>query len=125
MGPNRRAQERERAAAVGLDNAFRLRCGCNQLDMVGRPNLNFRVSYFEQMRPGRRVKKRAWQRLECVMFTPAECRARSEQKLKQAECNPRHRRRLIGAAQAWLILADREERLEAVSNIQRKSPGKK
>jgi hypothetical protein len=59
------------------------------------------------------------------MFTPAECRARAEQKVKQAECDPRHRRRLINAAQAWLILADREERLEAVSNVQRKCAEKK
>jgi hypothetical protein len=59
------------------------------------------------------------------MFTSAECRARAEQKLKQAECDPRHRRRLINAAQAWLILADREERFEAASNIQPKSDEKK
>ena len=56
------------------------------------------------------------------MFTSAECRARAEQKLKQAERDPRHRRRLINAAQAWHILADREERLEDNSNLQRKSP---
>jgi hypothetical protein len=55
------------------------------------------------------------------MFTSAECRDRAEQKLKQAEHDPRHRRRLIRAAQAWLILADKEERLEAVSNLHRKS----
>jgi hypothetical protein len=59
------------------------------------------------------------------MFTSAECRTRAEQKLMQAECDTRHRRRLIGAAQAWLILADREERLEAVSNIHLKSDEKK
>ena len=62
---------------------------------------------------------------ESAMFTSAECRARAEQKLKQAERAPRHRRRLINAAQAWLILADREERLEAVSNIHRKSAEKR
>jgi hypothetical protein len=58
------------------------------------------------------------------MFTPAERRAHAEQKLQQAERNPQHRRRLINAAQAWLILADREERLEAVSDIHRKSAEK-
>ena len=59
------------------------------------------------------------------MFTSTECRVRAEQKLKQAERDTRHRRRLIRAAQAWLILADREERLEAVSNVHRKSTEKK
>ena len=56
------------------------------------------------------------------MFTSAECRARAEQKLKLAERDTSHRRRLIKSAQAWLILADREERLEDASNLQRKSP---
>jgi hypothetical protein len=55
------------------------------------------------------------------MFTSAECRARAERKLKLAERDTSHRRRLITAAQAWLILADREERLEGASNLRRKS----
>jgi hypothetical protein len=59
------------------------------------------------------------------MFTSAECRARAEQKLKLAECDIRHRKRLTRAAQAWLTLADREERFEADSNIHRKSAKKK
>jgi hypothetical protein len=59
------------------------------------------------------------------MFTSAECRARAEQKLKLAERDPRHRRRLVRASEAWLILADREERLEAVSNVQRESAERK
>ena len=59
------------------------------------------------------------------MFSSAECRARAEQKLKLAERDTSHRRRLIRAAQAWLILADREERLEVVSNIHRESAEKK
>ena len=59
------------------------------------------------------------------MFSSAECRARAEQKLKLAERDTSHRRRLIRAAQAWLILADREERFEVNSNIQRKSAEKK
>ena len=59
------------------------------------------------------------------MFSAAECRARAEQKLNLADRDTSHRRRLIRAAQAWLILADREERLEAVSNVHRKSTEKK
>ena len=54
-----------------------------------------------------------------------ECRARAEQKLKQAECDTQHRRRLTRAAQALLIHAEREERPEAVSNIHGKSAEKK
>src|ERR1700730_4942136 len=53
------------------------------------------------------------------MFTSAECRERAEQKLKLAACDIRHRRRLTRAAHAWLILADREELLEAAPNIPR------
>jgi hypothetical protein len=49
------------------------------------------------------------------MFTSAECRVRAEQKLKLAESDPRHSRRLTTAAQAWLMLADKEERLEAIT----------
>jgi hypothetical protein len=47
------------------------------------------------------------------MFTSAECRAQAEQKLEQAEHNDRHRKRLITAAEAWLILASQMRRLEA------------
>jgi hypothetical protein len=54
------------------------------------------------------------------MFTSAECRARAEQKLKQAECDTRHRKRLIEAAQAWLFLAGQERRMEANFKIPRK-----
>ena len=35
------------------------------------------------------------------MFTSAECRAQAEQKLAQAQCDDRHRKRLIVAAEAW------------------------
>ena len=55
------------------------------------------------------------------MFSSAECRVRAEQKLKQAELDTSHRRRLIRAAQAWLILAEREEQLEGASNLHRKA----
>jgi len=47
------------------------------------------------------------------MLTSAECRAQAEQKLAQAECDDRHRRRLITAAEAWLILASQMRRVEA------------
>ena len=59
------------------------------------------------------------------MFTSVECRARAEQKLKLAERDTSHRRRLVRAAEAWLILADREERLEAVSNVPHESAERK
>jgi hypothetical protein len=47
------------------------------------------------------------------MFTSAECRAKAEEKLAQAERDHRHSRRLIDAAEAWLFLADQIRRLEA------------
>jgi hypothetical protein len=47
------------------------------------------------------------------MFTSAECRAHAEQKLKQAEHDQQHRRRLITAAEAWLNLASLLRRTEA------------
>jgi hypothetical protein len=47
------------------------------------------------------------------MFTSAECRAQAEQKLAQAEHDVQHRRRLITAAEAWLLLADQLGRAEA------------
>ena len=47
------------------------------------------------------------------MLTSAECRVHAEQKLAQAEHDDRHRRRLITAAEAWLILAGQMRRVEA------------
>ena len=47
------------------------------------------------------------------MLTSAECRALAEQKLAQAERDLRHSRRLINAAEGWLILAGQLRRLEA------------
>jgi hypothetical protein len=41
-----------------------------------------------------------------MMFTSAECQLHAEQKLAQAERDQRHRRRLVTAAEAWLLLAD-------------------
>lgn len=52
-----------------------------------------------------------------AMWTSVECRARAEQKLMQAELDTRHRRRLLDAAQAWLILASRTRRLEAALEL--------
>jgi hypothetical protein len=51
------------------------------------------------------------------MFTSAECRAMSEQKLAQAEHDDRHRNRLITAAQGWLLLASQIRRLEAANGV--------
>jgi hypothetical protein len=47
------------------------------------------------------------------MFSSAECRAHAEEKLAQAERDDEHRKRLITAAEAWLILASQMRRLEA------------
>jgi hypothetical protein len=48
-----------------------------------------------------------------AMLTFAECRALAEAKLAQAEHDERHRRRLISAAEGWLLLASQMRRLEA------------
>jgi hypothetical protein len=47
------------------------------------------------------------------MFTSDECRARAEDKLAQAERDHRHRKRLITAAEAWLLVASQLRRVEA------------
>jgi len=47
------------------------------------------------------------------VYTSAECRAIAEQKLAEAERDTRRSRRLIAAAQGWLILASQLRRLEA------------
>jgi hypothetical protein len=75
---------------------------------------------FEQTHSGRNARELRFVASGCEMFTSAECRDRAEQKLKQAERDTQHRRRFVRAAEAWLILADREERLETVSNGHRK-----
>jgi hypothetical protein len=46
------------------------------------------------------------------MFTSAECRAHAEQKLAEADRDGRHRKRLIAAAEAWLLLASQLRRIE-------------
>jgi hypothetical protein len=52
------------------------------------------------------------------MFTSAECRARAEAILAQAESDGRHRRRLITAAEGWLHLASQLRRVEVVGTIE-------
>jgi hypothetical protein len=47
------------------------------------------------------------------MYTSAECRAFAEQKLAEADHDDRHRKRLITAAEGWLLLASQLRRLEA------------
>jgi hypothetical protein len=47
------------------------------------------------------------------MLSSAECRAHAEEKLAQAERDDGHRKRLITAAAAWLVLASQMRRLEA------------
>ena len=46
------------------------------------------------------------------MFTIAECRAQAEHKLAQADHDDRNRKRLIAAAEAWLLLAGQLRRGE-------------
>ena len=51
------------------------------------------------------------------MLTSAECRARAEQKIAEAELQPRHERKLRTPAEGWLVLADPMERLEASMRV--------
>jgi hypothetical protein len=51
------------------------------------------------------------------MLTSAECRARAEQKLAEADLHPRHEKKLRTAAEGWLVLADLMERLEASMRV--------
>lgn len=47
------------------------------------------------------------------MFTAAECRARAQAKLNEANSDPRRRKSLKAAAEAWLLLALRIEQTPA------------
>jgi hypothetical protein len=47
-----------------------------------------------------------------MFLTSAECRTLAEEKLAGADRDKRHRRRLITAAEGWLVLASRLRRLE-------------
>jgi hypothetical protein len=51
------------------------------------------------------------------MLTSAECRARAEQKLAEADLHPRHEKKLRTAAEGWLVLAELMERLEASMRV--------
>ena len=44
-----------------------------------------------------------------TMFTIAECKAKAAEKMALAEREPHHRRKLLNAAKAWLILASKIE----------------
>ena len=50
------------------------------------------------------------------MLPSAEYRARAEQKLAQAELDKPHSRKLIAAAEAWLLLASRTAEIERWSS---------
>jgi hypothetical protein len=47
------------------------------------------------------------------MLTSGECHAQAEDKIAQADREPRNQERLLTAAQAWLILAAQMRGLEA------------
>jgi len=47
------------------------------------------------------------------MLTSAECQAKADEKIAQAEREPRYRKRLLTAADGWVILAGIMGRLEA------------
>jgi hypothetical protein len=53
----------------------------------------------------------AW--MQCAMLTSAECRARAEQKIAEAEHHPRRRKKLRADAECWLNIADVMARVEA------------
>jgi len=53
---------------------------------------------------------------ETGMSGAAECQKRGAQKMEQAEQEPRHRRKLMAAAQAWLLLASRLRQLEEMQH---------
>jgi hypothetical protein len=47
------------------------------------------------------------------MLTSAECQSKADEKFAQAKLEPRHRRRLLAAADGWVILAGIMGQLEA------------
>jgi hypothetical protein len=55
------------------------------------------------------------------VFTSSQCRAQAEEKIAQAEREPQHRRRLLTAAQGWLLLAAQMRRLEATRSRKKRS----
>jgi hypothetical protein len=55
------------------------------------------------------------------MFTSAECQANAEEKKAQAERDGPHRKRLITAAEAWLVLASQLGSTEIATKRRSKS----
>ena len=51
------------------------------------------------------------------MLTATECRAKALEKLSQAKQDKRHRRKLTSAAEAWLFLAEKLERIERFEDL--------
>jgi hypothetical protein len=51
------------------------------------------------------------------MLTATECRAKALEKLAQAKQDKRHRRKLKSAAEAWLFLAEKLERIERFEDL--------
>jgi hypothetical protein len=56
------------------------------------------------------------------MLTANQCRAKALEKLGLARTNPRHRRRLMDAADAWVFLADKLDVGEAILRKARARP---
>jgi hypothetical protein len=50
---------------------------------------------------------------EEAMLTSDECRQRAEEKLAEAKLEPQHEKRLLTAAEGWLVLAGIMSRVEA------------
>jgi hypothetical protein len=83
--------------------------------MVARQNTNatqYAVCFEQTFDPP--VANSPWHSPRNFMFTKtsAQCRERAKQKLAQAERDKRHSRRLIDAAQAWLLIASNLRRME-------------
>jgi hypothetical protein len=49
-----------------------------------------------------------------MLVTVAQCRAKAKEKTELAERDPRHRRKLMAAAQAWAFLADKMEEADSI-----------
>ncbi|SIO62831.1 hypothetical protein SAMN05443247_09450 [Bradyrhizobium erythrophlei] len=57
-----------------------------------------------------------------MLPTPAQCRAKAKEKAELAEPDPRHRKSLMSAAQAWAFLVDKMEEADSViSNAKSKA----
>jgi hypothetical protein len=59
---------------------------------------------------------------ENPVLTSAECRSQAKGKLTQAERDHQHRRRLVTAAEGWLLLAKQLRRIEASLGAESKTP---